>query len=79
MGEQIALFDAPPRVPNSSKILDERPQLPGDTIQVRTTRRAHVCVVCQKEVAKGQRAEVWPEGASHIECGLQERWSRRGA
>lgn len=67
MREQLSLLDAP-RPPAS---------LPGGEIQVRITKRAHVCVVCGNPVLIGNRAEVWPDGAAHIECGIRERWARK--
>lgn len=49
------------------------PRRPAGDIQVRCTTRPHVCVCCGLPVPKGDRAEVWPDGAAHISCGIAAR------
>lgn len=65
MSEQLSLL---------GESVPTRPRLPGSEIQVRMTSRSHICVVCRKDVPRGERAEVWPDGAAHIACGIAERW-----
>ncbi len=63
MSAQTSLFEPP------------RPalRLPEGDVVIRKTNRPHKCVVCGHTVLRGNRAEVWPEGAAHIECGIRAR------
>lgn len=67
MSGQTSLFE-PPR---------PAPRLPEGDVQIRKTSRKHVCVVCGNPVLIGNRAEVWPGGTAHVECGIKERQVRK--
>lgn len=66
MSEQFSLFEAP----------RPAPRVPAGEVQIRKTNRPHECVICGGKVMRGIRAEVWPDGPAHVECGIRERGAR---